>query len=309
MKIVLLCATRRGLEVLKTLVELAPECELVVFSFREEPGEPPFLDAIREFTISRNGEFFETRQMRTDAIKHFWESSTVDLMLVVSWRYLIPSNVFQRPRLGTFVFHDSLLPKYRGFSPTVWAMINGEDHIGVTLFRISEDMDAGDIVDQDRVEIESNETIARVLDRVTGAYLCLLERNLENLLRGTTTAHPQDHSQATYCCRRLPADNEIDWSCSSERIFNLVRGVTRPYSGAYTWLAGKKATIWKAALPAAARSYAGRVPGRVVEILPGTGALVLTGNGMILVTEMQLEEGQAICAAEMLNSPSVTLGR
>ena len=67
----------------------------------------------------------------------------VDLAFLVSWRFLLPKAIFQQPRLGTFVFHDSLLPAYRGFAPTVWVMINGQDHTGATLFEIAEEMDSG----------------------------------------------------------------------------------------------------------------------------------------------------------------------
>src|SRR5438445_5352172 len=97
MKIVLLCATRRGLLLLKKLPELAPQAELVVFSFREETGEPPFLDAIREQTLAVRGSFFEARQVGSEKWKSFWANTAVDLMLVASWRYLIPPQVYRKP--------------------------------------------------------------------------------------------------------------------------------------------------------------------------------------------------------------------
>lgn len=83
------------------------------------------------------------------------------------------------------------LPEYRGFSPTVWAIINGEDHTGVTLFKIAEEVDAGDIVDQERVPIGPDDTIAVVIERVTQTYLDLLERNLDGLINGTVRLYPK----------------------------------------------------------------------------------------------------------------------
>jgi methionyl-tRNA formyltransferase len=308
MKILLLCATQRGLAVLKKLTELQPKCELTVCSFREEDCEPPFLDAIRECTLARHGSFFESRHFGSGLLNVFQEDSAVDLMLVVSWRYLIPAQVYKRARLGAFVFHDSLLPAYRGFAPTVWAMVNGETHTGATLFEIAEDVDMGDIIGQQHVPIGSEETIATVMDRVTLAYLRLLEQNLTTLLANSAPRRPQDHSGASYTCRRLPADNQIDWFAPTRSTFNLIRAVTEPYPGAYTWLKGTKLRIWKAALLAADRNYVGRVPGRVVEVLPGTGAVVLTKDGTILIKEVQMEQGQRVCAAEVLNSLSMTLG-
>jgi methionyl-tRNA formyltransferase len=309
MKIVLLCATRRGLLVLKKLADLAPQAELVVFSFREEPWEPPFLDAIREQTLAAGGIFHEARQVGADKWKSFWESTPVDLMLAVSWRYLVPPQVYRKAKSGAFVFHDALLPAYRGFAPTVWAIANGEDHTGVTLFEIAEGVDEGGIVDQERVPIGPDETITIVIERVSEMYLRLLERNLPSLLDGTAPRRAQDHSRATFTCRRTPEDNAIDWRSSTLNIFNLIRAVTAPYSGAFTSLAGKKLTIWAAQRLSPRPDYVGRVPGRVVEIRSGVGAVVLTGDGALLLTQVQTEGGPVVCAAEILNSLSLTLGR
>ncbi len=133
----------------------------------------------------------------------------VDLMFVVSWHYLIPRSVFQGATLGSFVFHDSLLAEYRGFAPTVWAMINGASQTGVSLLEMADDVDSGAIVNQERVPIGADDTIATVLDRVTEIYLVLLERNLPALLKGQAPHTPQDRTQATYTCKRVPEDNLI----------------------------------------------------------------------------------------------------
>lgn len=308
MHIALLCATRRGYFFLQKLTELLPRDHFTVFSFREEPWEPPFMEDIRKLTLAVGGQFIETKQVGGQRWNEFWETADIDLMFGVSWRYLIPARVYQRPRLGTFVFHDSLLPAYRGFAPTVWAMINGEDQTGVTLFEIADEVDSGDIVDQEPVSIGPDDTISLVLERVTQTYLTLLERNLGRLLEGTVPRYPQDHAEASYTCKRLPEDNQIDWTASSERIYNLIRAVTKPYPGAYTYLAGQKLQVWSAHRLPAERRYVGNIPGRVVEARPGEGSLVLTGDGPILLKEVQVEGNEVVCAAELLKSPSQTLG-
>src|SRR5262245_62120354 len=112
MHIVLFCATRRGLLFLKHLKELVSGADLTVFSFRETPWEPPFLDEIREAAKTADARFFEARQVDTRALLPFWDASSVDLMLTVNWRYLLPAKIYRRARLGAFAFHDSLLPEY-----------------------------------------------------------------------------------------------------------------------------------------------------------------------------------------------------
>lgn len=308
MRIVLLCATRRGYRFLQKLAALIPSStDLLVFSFKEEPWEPRFLDNIRDFTDSNGWQFFEAKNLGHERWHHFWESTEFDLMLAVSWRYMIPSQVYQRARLGTFVFHDSLLPRYRGFAPTVWTMINGEDHTGVTLFEIAERMDEGDIIDQTRLSISPDETISVVTERVTEVYLDLLERNIDGLINGTVKRTPQDHSLATYTCKRLPEDNLIDWRKPSNDIYNLIRAVSTPYPGAYTYLGGRKLQIWSAKRMIDYHTYIGGIPGRVVEIRHGQGVIVLTGDGAIMLCEAQIDGGDILCASEIINSLSQTL--
>lgn len=305
MHIVLLGATRRGCRVLEKLIALAPDAELTVFSFREEPHEPPFLDDMRALAEAHGAQFYAAR--RIGAQREFWAATPVDLMLVVSWRYLIPAEIYRRPARGTFVFHDALLPEYRGFAPTVWAMINGEDHTGATLFAIADAVDSGDIVAQQRVPIAPDATIAEVIEDVTQAYLDLLQANLPALLAGTAARTPQDQRRATFTCKRLPDDNRLDWTQPTTSLYNLIRAVTAPYPGAFTTLAGRKLIVW-AARPVE-RRYVGRVPGRVVEVRPGEGSVVLTGDGALLITEVQLDGEPRVGAADVLNSLAQTLGR
>jgi methionyl-tRNA formyltransferase len=309
MQIALSCATRRGYRFLKKLAELRPDSELVVFSFQEDAWEPPFHDDIQKLTHSLGGEFMDARRLDDPSLASWWETTPVDLMMTVNWRYLIPANIYTRPRLGTFVFHDSVLPEYRGFSPTVWAIINGEDHTGVTLFEIADAVDSGDIVDQERVPIGPDDTISQVLERVTQTYLALLSRNLEMILNGTAPRRSQDHTKATFTCKRLPQDNLIDWTQPSERIYNLIRAVTAPYPGAYTYLDGKKLIVWSAQRLPDFPYYVGRVPGRVVEIVPGVGTVVLTGDSAVLLTLVQFEGQEPVCAADILRRITHTLGR
>ena len=309
MRIVLLCATQRGYRFLHKLNELAPEIEPIVFSFSEDPWEPRYMEDIRELTLTSGGQFFETKHVGSRRWAQFWESTPVDLMFVVSWRFMIPAYVYRRPKLGTFVFHDSLLPEYRGFSPTVWSIINGEDHTGVSVFEIADGVDEGDIVAQNCVHIGPDDTIAVIIERVTQTYLDLLEHNFSNLMNGDAQRYPQDHSLATYTCKRLPEDNLINWSAPTESIYNLIRAVTKPYPGAYTCLGGRKIQIWSAKRISNARQYIGRVPGRVVEIRAKEGAVVLTGDGCLLITQLQLEGGKVLSGDLVLNSLSLTLGR
>lgn len=308
MHIVLFCATNRGYQVAEKLFAIGRVHDFTVFSFRETAWEPPFLDDIRRLTEKSGHQFIEARNVQKRGAKEFWTQNPVDLMLIVNWRYIVPAEIYSRARCGCFVFHDSLLPKYRGFSPTVWAMINGERETGVTLFRIAEDYDTGDIVDQARVPIEHTDTIATVVANVSRQYIEVLERNFAKLLEGNVKSIPQDHEQATYACKWTPADARIDWKHGSRVIYNLIRATTRPYPGAYTYWQGRKLSVWEAELDFSAPRYISNVPGRVVDSHANGSVSVLTGDGMIQLKTVQLEGGKRVDAASILAPPSMTLG-
>ena len=285
----MLAATRRGLLFIQKIRALIPDAKFTVFSFKEDANEPPFLESIRSFVQSmENSSFHEARQLGHQKHAGLLESlGDVDVMFCVSWQYLIPSRVYNIPRKGTFVFHDSLLPRYRGFAPTVWSMVNGEKQTGVTLMTIGEDMDAGDVVGQEIVEIGSNDTITTVMENVTQRYLSLLEKTIFSILEGTFEAVAQDHSKATYTVKRTMMDYEINWSADATSCYNLVRACTRPHPGVFTYLNGKQCHIWDAAL-LDTRRFESSSPGRVAGFwsLDGLkGISVLCGDKRALVVK------------------------
>ena len=309
MHIVILCATNRGHQLAEHLFKIGHEHEFTVFSFRETPWEPDYFDALQEMVNGHGQRFLEARNVAHEKWDEFWKDNTVDLMFMISWRYIVPDTVYRRALRGAYVFHDSLLPKYRGFSPTVWAMINGEKETGVTLFKITDGFDAGEIVDQKAITIDTKETIADVVGKVTLTYLDMVESNFRRLLSQDVQSRAQNHGDATYTCKWTPADALINWNRSSLSIYNLVRATCLPYPGAFTYLDDRKLTVWSAELLPSPRSYVSSVPGRVVQVQPGDGSVVLTGDGTILLKDVQLEGEDVVKASTILNSPSQTLGR
>jgi len=178
-----MCNTKRVV-FFKKITNLVQDTDLLVFSFQEEPFEPLFEREIEEFTISHNGYFVEGKMVGSEKFENYWKSRPIDLLFAVNWRYLVPKRIYSLAKLGAYVFHDSLLPAYRGFSPTVWAIVNGETNTGVSLFEMAEEFDTGDIIDQKAVHIGNDDTIADILPRVTEVYLEILENNLYKLISG-----------------------------------------------------------------------------------------------------------------------------
>lgn len=308
---VLFVATQRGLRCLQRVHALVPTLRLIVFSFREDDHEPPFMDAIRAATEAAGGTFYEARKVDGPKWEALWASTPVTLMLSVSWRYMIPASVYRLPTRGAYVFHDSLLPTYRGFAPSVWALVNGATESGATLFCMEDAVDSGDIVEQRRVPIGPDDTIAVLMERVTLTYLALLDAQLVPLLEGRAPRTPQDQSLATFTCKRTLGDNRIDWTRPAAQVYNLIRAVTSPYPGAWTTLNGAKLTVWSAQRLPDYRRYVGVVAGRVLEVRAGVGAVVLCTDGVALLLEwVQCEgEGERKRADQVLKSIAMTLGQ
>lgn len=305
MRLGLCCATERGRRVLEALASI-PDLDLVVASFREEPWEPPYFDNIKAAAALVEAPFFETRRLAS--VEDDFYANQIDALLCVSWRYLIPNATYRRARLGGFTLHDSILPAYRGFSPTVWAMINGETTTGVTLLEIVDEVDAGDIYAQRAVSIDASDDIGAVVERVTDAYVNIVTTTVPALLNGTITGHPQDHAAATFATKLGPEDFTIDWSWPSHRIHDLVRATTRPYAGAQTTFNGSPLTVWRTRLEPNPPRYQGAVIGRHAGTTTDGGVRVITGDGSIIITEVETESGHPKRAASVLTSVSSTLG-
>lgn len=305
--IVLLCATDRGCQFLEKVVTLFPKSRISVFSFPETPWEPRYLERLRSRTASLGGSFFETRHVGDPLWKDFWEKEKVDALFAIHWRYLVPRSVYEKATRGAYVFHDSLLPKYRGFSPTVWAVANGEVETGATLLRMADPIDTGDIVDQIPVPVGPEEKIESVMKKVTQAYMELASRHIPRILANEVTCRPQDHSLASFACKRTPADNEIDWTCPSRTVLNLIRAVSSPYPGAFSFLNGKKIIVWDAAAASLPQPLVGSVPGRVIGVRPSEGSWVATGDGAILLKVVQEGDSPSVPAEKILNRLNETL--
>ena len=169
-----------------------------------------------------------------------------DLIIVIGWYYMIPDSIMKLPPKGVIGIHASLLPKYRGNAPLVWAIINGEKQTGVSLFYFDEGIDTGDIIAQSKFEIGESDTIKEVLEKTKKHSIDILLESMPDLLSNTVKRLPQDHSLATIFPKRTPADGKINWALPAKDIRNFIRAQTKPYPGAFTSIRNKKVIIWDA---------------------------------------------------------------
>jgi methionyl-tRNA formyltransferase len=221
-----------------------------------------------------------------------------DLIFVFGWSQIIGRELLEIPPQGILGFHPTLLPKRRGGAPLNWAIIDGLEQTGQTLFYYTNGIDAGDIVGQATVPIRFEDTCKTMYDKLTQAALELLEQFFPLLEQGRALRVPQNHDIATSTPRRRPEDGLIEWGASARQIYNLVRGVTKPYPGAFTLYKGLKFTAWSAQLGSGLPDVAYRA-GQIVSCNARTIA-VGTGEGIIELAEIRVA-GEDMTAGEFVS--------
>lgn len=293
---------------MEKLFVLRSDSLVAIFSFKEDPHEHPWLPGLEELAAAYGVPLYRAARGGGSSTHELIKGLYPDLIFIVGWRFMVTMEAVSMAKLGCVVFHDSLLPRYRGFAPMNWAIINGETKTGMSMIYLAEQIDSGDIIDQREVDIEFYDDAARVNDKLCHVMLQMLEENLPLLERGEAPRIEQDHSLATYTCKRTPEDGRIDWSKDTLSIYNLIRGLSQPYPGAFTFINGNRMQIWKASVVKNGPKYVGRIPGRVVKIGPEGSVNVLTGNGLLSIERVQLANSPELGAAAIIKSIKTQLG-
>lgn len=298
----------RGYLLVKELIK-NKENLVGAFVMREDEHEyEKYSEKIIEVLEENNIPCILAKNINQEKYKKFIKEKNPLLIIVMGWRTIISEDIISLPKYGCVAVHESLLPKYRGFAPVNWAVINGEKNTGVTLFHIANDIDNGDIIAQEIIAIGENDTAYEVYKKTSHASIRLVNKYLPLLSKGIAPKKKQNEIKATFACMRLPEDGLIRWNNPSRKIYNLIRGLSYPYPGAYSLLNGKKITIWKASIPTK-KIYVGKIPGRIVKIIPEKGIEVITGDSTILLEEIQFDGKEKTKASNVINSIRMTFGK
>ena len=243
----------------------------------------------------------------TDSFGEAWRTKIAamqaSILYCFFYRNLLPEELLRITPLGSFNLHTSLLPKYRGRSPVNWMIINGEREAGVTLHHMVARADAGDIVAQRAVEIAEEDTALTLYHKLVPLGVSLLREYHPLIDGGLAPRRVQDLSAGSYFGRRRPEDGRIDWNWPARRIFNLVRGVTHPYPGAFCFAGGRKLTVWEArvAHDNGRRAESGRIIRSAADAIE-----VAAGEGTLLIRRVQLEGEAETDAAALRQAALVT---
>jgi methionyl-tRNA formyltransferase len=229
-----------------------------------------------------------------------------DCVVVSSYNRILGKRILDRCRFVNV--HYSPLPRYRGLAPLNWAVANGEPETAITIHSMTPDLDAGNILYQKVVPLSPDQTAQELLTVLNNIQLEVLGRTVSRHLEGYVGS-PQEESASTFTCARVPEDGEIDWAAPTERIYALVRALSPPWPGAYTYLGTRRITVMRSSLVRDARRYETRIPGRVVGRSRADGFVdVLTGDGILRIHEVMTTESGVLPASAEITSIRQTLG-
>jgi methionyl-tRNA formyltransferase len=297
-----------GYECLKVLLDAGDEVVAVV-THEDDPDEEIWFPSVAELARKHRLPVHTPSNPNLPAFVELIRGLAPDLVFSFYYRRILARELLAIPRLGAINLHGSLLPKYRGRSPVNWVLVNGERETGVTLHYMVESADAGDIIAQRRVPIDLQDTALSLFRKITAAAAEMLRETLPLIKSGTAPRISQDSSQATEFGGRHPEDGKIAWEAPALSIYNLIRAVTHPYPGAFTFHHGRKLYIWTATLDGARISAGGpQAPGTIEAVEKGKGMIVSTSDGVLLVTRVQFEGEEEIPADVALGRYRLPLG-
>ncbi len=224
-----------------------------------------------------------------------------ELIVVAAYGKLLPQAVLDIPPKGCINVHGSLLPKYRGAAPIQWAVINNEPLTGVTIMRMAQGLDTGDMLLQRETPIGPNETAGALFERIAALGAQALSQAVAAL--DTLTPVAQDNALACWSPPLKKTDGEIDWSQDARAVYARIRGVT-PWPGAYTLFNGRRLKVHRAVL--CEDVYTDGTPG---ALLDNKRLLIACGSGALELLEVQLEGAKRITAADFIRGQRPALGK
>lgn len=242
--------------------------------------------AVKQYAVSKGIHVLQPEKLKNPAFLEELQALKADLQVVVAFR-MLPEVVWNMPPLGTINVHASLLPNYRGAAPINWAIINGEKQSGVTTFKLQHEIDTGDILFSQSVDIRDDETAGELHDDLMATGAGLLLKTVQALASGNAKETPQAHIKAEdikHAPKIFKEDCQIKWEQPVEQVYNLVRGLS-PYPAAWTTLNGKGLKIFKATREHAKPSVA---PGEVISDNK-TYLKIAAADGYLSLLEIQLE--------------------
>ncbi|BBV63885.1 TPA: bifunctional UDP-4-amino-4-deoxy-L-arabinose formyltransferase/UDP-glucuronic acid oxidase ArnA [Kluyvera ascorbata] len=314
MKAVVFAYHDMGCTGIQALLDAGYDIE-AIFTHPDNAGENNFFGSVARLAAEQGITVYAPEDVNHPLWVDRIRAMAPDVIFSFYYRNLLSDDILNLAPKGAFNLHGSLLPKYRGRAPLNWVLVNGEKETGVTLHRMTNRADAGDIVAQQTVAIADSDVALSLHRKLCAASQTLLGDVLPKIRSGQTQERAQNDTDATYVGRRTPEDGRLTWEKPAQELHNLVRAVSDPWPGAFGYVGTNKFIVWKSRVRT---DMAAAKPGTVLSVAPlvvacGEGALeIVTGqsaNG-VYMQGTQLAPAMGLVAGALLSSrPFVAVKR
>ncbi len=235
-----------------------------------------------------------------------------DVFVVIAYGLFLPPEVLSIPKKFCLNVHGSLLPQYRGAAPVDWAILHARKETGVSVIRMNERMDAGDVMLRKSLEIDPQVNAQELKERLAKLGAAALIEALKAIETGQAVFEPQDEAKVSFAPKLTRELGRIDWSHSAVDIHNQVRGLS-PWPGAFTGFEGKRLKVLETGV--FDETLLRGLPGEIIHTLP-EGFVVACGQGQILIKRLQLDSakpmnahsfgvGHEVKAGDIFSSPAI----
>ena len=252
---------------------------------------------VKNIALEHNIPVYQPASLRNEEAQQELAALNADIMIVVAYGLLLPTEVLETPKLGCINVHGSILPRWRGAAPiqrSIWA---GDKETGVTIMQMDEGLDTGDMLKIATLPIEANDTSATMYEKLAELGPDALIDCLADIAAGTAVAEKQNDELANYAKKLSKEEAKIDWSMDAAAIERCIRAFN-PWPVSYFAVAEQNIKVWQAKVEA---DNQGKVPGTILAA-DKHGILVAAGEGALRLTELQPPGKKAMKAQDLLNS-------
>jgi len=249
---------------------------------------------VKIFALENNIKVFQPESLKDETFINDLRYLEPDLFIIIAFR-ILPREVFSIPRFGSINLHGSLLPKYRGAAPINWAIINGEKETGITTFFLSDKVDTGKIILQEKIPINIDDTFGDIYYRLSEMGSDLILKTIDIIVSNNFIPEVQDDTFVTKAPKIYRDDCKINWSLSSLEIHNFIRGLS-PHPAAFTSLNNQAIKIYKSAIT---EIHSNDTSGKI--IIDGKKLLVNTKDNFIEILKLQPQGKKVLSSIDFIN--------
>lgn len=257
---------------------------------------------VKEAAVARNIPVYQPEKLSGSKELDKLIALKPDLIVTAAYGQFLPTKLLKAPVHRSINVHASLLPKYRGGAPVHYAIIDGEKETGISIMYMEKKMDAGAILAQRRIPIESNDDVASMFEKLSLLGRDLLMETLPALFAGEITPVEQEEEKVTFSPNIKPEEERIDWQKTATQIANQVRGM-RPWPVAHAYLDGGRCKIWQAE---AVEDRSASSPGTIVDFDKHAIYVACGEQTVLKITELQPAGKKRMSATNFINGVDMT---